>query len=136
MTVSKMDEYDREPFLVKDKGELFTKPTFQKPRKSLWLFAAIALLSIVIHSGLLLLWMASEGRVHLRHLKCQNHQNFIVSAHPISMFCQDADSKGPFEIVISNNIEMWAEDAWDNSVFMGKPSKELDAAWDELQAGT
>jgi hypothetical protein len=44
-------------------------------------------------------------------------------------------SKAPFRDVIRSRRESWPPDAWDNSVYIGPPSAELDAAWDQLQAG-
>ena len=46
-----------------------------------------------------------------------------------------ADGLGPFHDVVSKKITLWPRDAWDNSTYVGPPSRELDAAWDKLQAG-
>lgn len=46
-----------------------------------------------------------------------------------------ANILGPFHGVIKQKIELWPQDAWDNSIYVGPPSRELDTAWDRLQAG-
>jgi hypothetical protein len=42
---------------------------------------------------------------------------------------------GPFENVLSTKVEEHLDNMWDDSVYVGPPSKKLDDAWHEHQRG-
>ncbi|TVY54106.1 hypothetical protein LCER1_G004268 [Lachnellula cervina] len=106
MSFSKINNDEQEPFLDKHEGEISPKS-----RKRVWILPSIALFSVVAHLALLLLWRT-------------------VWTHPNAM---SKTVQKPSQL-FKTQIEIWPEDAWDNSVYVGPPSKELDAAWDKLQA--
>jgi len=45
------------------------------------------------------------------------------------------DIIGPFQRVLSTKVEIKMDSKWDDSVYMGPPSKDLDNAWHKLQEG-
>ncbi|EPE25360.1 hypothetical protein GLAREA_01272 [Glarea lozoyensis ATCC 20868] len=118
MAISTIEEEDQEPFLGKEDSGNFQGATYRRSLKTPWVLTKISLLSILIHIGLLVLWKSSW----------QQHSNTSFERSQASKFYS------PFENVISKKIENWEKDAWDNSIFLGEPSEELDLAWDKLQA--
>ncbi|KAG9235551.1 hypothetical protein BJ875DRAFT_483106 [Amylocarpus encephaloides] len=116
MSSSDNSEDHRIPFLGKDdkECEMYAKlPPNQ--RSSSWFLPIIALLSIVAHSLLLLLWM-KPSEMPESFLRPQNLSRLY----------------SPFHNAIKTQVEIWADDAWDNSVYTGNPRKELDDAWNKL----
>ncbi|KAF4629402.1 hypothetical protein G7Y89_g8740 [Cudoniella acicularis] len=106
---------DQEPFIGKEEGETYADLATNQPKKRSWLFPSFVLLSIVAHLALLLSWKGS-----LKSLTGDTSMSPRLYT--------------PFHGAIKTKTEIWAPDAWDNSVYSGKPRKELDDAWEKIQA--
>jgi hypothetical protein len=136
MAISNIDEEDREPFLGKENSECcFQGATYHRSLKAPWVLTTVSLLSILIHIGLLVLWKSSWQQQSTVSFDKSQASKFYSKPLLHHITSQNSNVEGPFENVISKKIERWEKDAWDNSVFLGEPSKELDLAWDKLQAG-
>lgn len=110
------------------------KPTSKKTITQKWLVLSIALLSIVAHVAILMAWKAPYHLVSNPPSKSSN--KLYCEMHSMSDHGYNTDHEAPFHGVTDTRIEIWPEDAWDNTIYVGPPSEELDKAWDKLQAGT
>ncbi|KAL6714528.1 hypothetical protein ACLMJK_007953, partial [Lecanora helva] len=109
---------EQEPFFSKDETEMCSDNLKQHSGKSIWIYFSVAIFTIIAHGSLVLFWTAPWTSPDSVSRNLQSTQGLY----------------SPFYGVINKKIETWPEDAWDESQYVGTPSREIDTAWDKLQA--
>lgn len=133
------DDEDRAPLLNENEKESdkSVNNTTPQSRDYKWFIPSIALISIVVHAALLVLWAGPKNLTEWNSEGSSKSWNLYSMKFLFITVNREANHSppAPFREVIDTKVEIWPEDAWDNSIYTGRPSKKIDEAWNRLQAG-